>query len=55
MGRARRDGARETGPAIETHCRFIIWLVPVLDGFREAKGSSFANGSRASRCVCRIP
>ena len=33
MERARRDGARETGPALESHYRFIIWLVPVLDGF----------------------
>ena len=33
MGRARRDEARETGPALESHYRFIIWLVPVLDGF----------------------
>ena len=29
----RRDGARETGPALESHYRFIIWLVSVLDGF----------------------
>ena len=29
MERARRDGARETGPALEFHYRFITWLVPV--------------------------
>ena len=33
MGRATKDGARETGPALESHYRFIIWLVSVLDGF----------------------
>lgn len=31
--RQRRDRARETGPAIELHYRFIVWLVPTLDRF----------------------
>ena len=32
-----RDGARETGPALELHYRFILWLVPVLDRFPRAQ------------------
>ncbi len=27
------DGARETGPALESHYRFTLWLVPVPDRF----------------------
>ena len=32
-----RDGARETGPALELHYRFILWLVPTLDRFPRAQ------------------
>ena len=32
-GSAIRDGARETGPALEAWCRFLLWLVPVLERF----------------------
>ena len=32
-----RDGARETGPALELHYRFILWLVPTLDHFPRAQ------------------
>ena len=27
------NGARETGPALEAHYRFTLWLVPVLERF----------------------
>ena len=30
---AFRDRARETGPALEAHYRFLLWLVPAVDGF----------------------
>ena len=33
----RRDGARETGHALELHYRFILWLVPALDRFPRAQ------------------
>ena len=33
MDKAFRDRARETGPALEAHYRFIVWLVPTVDGF----------------------
>ena len=36
-GKASRDGARETGPALELHYRFILWLVPTLDRFPRAQ------------------
>ena len=28
-----RDGARETGPALESWYRFLLWLVPTLERF----------------------
>ena len=36
-GKRNRDGARETGPAVELHYRFILWLVPTLDRFPRAQ------------------
>ena len=30
MSGSTRDRTRETGPAIDTHYRFILWLVPTL-------------------------
>ena len=27
------DQARTTGPALEAHYRFILWLVPAVEGF----------------------
>ena len=32
-GLRQRDGARSTGAALESHYRFILWLVPVVDRF----------------------
>ena len=31
------DGARDTGPALELHYRFVLWLVPTLDRFPRAQ------------------
>ena len=28
-----RDGARDTGPALELHYRFVVWLIPALARF----------------------
>ena len=39
-----KDGARETGPALEAHYRFILWLVPVLE--RLPKSRKFLLGDR---------
>ncbi|MCY4319625.1 MAG: hypothetical protein OXE76_10670 [Alphaproteobacteria bacterium] len=32
-GENHGDGARATGPALEAHYRFTLWLVPVLERF----------------------
>ena len=37
-------GARETGPALEAHYRFVLWLVPVLDRF--PRSQKFLLGDR---------
>lgn len=40
----RIDGARETGPALESHYRFTLWLVPVLERF--PRSQKFLLGDR---------
>ena len=42
--RTNTNGARETGPALEAHYRFILWLVPVLERF--PRGQKFLLGDR---------
>ena len=32
-GGATRDGARDTGPALESWYRFLLWLVPAMERF----------------------
>ena len=32
-GAGGQAGARETGPALEAHYRFLLWLVPAVEGF----------------------
>ena len=43
-GENRGDGARETGPALEAHYRFVLWLVPVLERF--PRSQKFLLGDR---------
>ena len=38
------DSARETGPALEAHYRFTLWLVPVLE--RLSQSQKFLLGDR---------
>ena len=33
MQQTETDHARTTGPALEAHYRFVVWLVPVLERF----------------------
>ena len=47
-----RDGARETGPALELHYRFILWLVPTLDHFPRAQ--RFLLGDRIQRTALDV-
>lgn len=44
MDKAFRDRSRETGPALETHYRFIVWLVPTLERF--PRSQKFLLGDR---------
>ena len=38
------DRARETGPALEAHYRFILWLVPAVERF--PRSQKFLLGDR---------
>jgi hypothetical protein len=42
--KAGNDGARRTGPALETHYRFLLWLVPTVEKF--PKSQKFLLGDR---------
>ena len=37
-------GARETGPALESHYRFLLWLVPTVERF--PRSQKFLLGDR---------
>ena len=50
--RPRGDGSRETGPAIERHYQFILWLVPTLDRFPRAQ--RFLLGDRIQRAALDV-
>ena len=50
--RPRGDGARVTGPAIERHYQFIVWLVPTLDRFPRAQ--RFLLGDRIQRAALDV-
>ena len=39
-----RDHARETGPALESHYRFLLWLVPAVERF--PRSQKFLLGDR---------
>ena len=39
-----RDGARDTGPALENHYRFLLWLVPAVERF--PRSQKFLLGDR---------
>ena len=44
MDEPPRDRARETGPALEAHYRFLLWLVPAVERF--PRGQKFLLGDR---------
>ena len=46
-------GTRDTGPALELHYRFILWLVPALDRFPRAQ--RFLLGDRIRRTALDVP
>lgn len=41
------DPARETGPALETMCQFMIWLVPTVEKFPRSR--KFLLGDRIQK------
>ena len=49
MERTAEDGARGTGPALEAHYRFVVWLVPTLERFPRTQkfllGDRIQNGA----------
>ena len=49
---AFRDRARETGPALEAHYRFLLWLVPAVDGF--PRRQKFVLGDRIQRTALDV-
>ena len=46
------DRARETGPALEAHYRFLLWLVPAVDGFPHRQ--KFLLGDRIQRTALDV-
>ena len=42
--RVRADRSRETGPALESHFRFLLWLIPTVERF--PRGQKFLLGDR---------
>jgi hypothetical protein len=44
MGPAMTDHSRRTGPALEAHYQFLLWLVPAVDRF--PKAHKFVLGDR---------
>ena len=49
---AFRDRARETGPALEAHYQFLLWLVPAVDGF--PRRQKFLLGDRIQRTALDV-
>ena len=46
------DGARKTGPALESHYRFVLWLVPVLERF--PRSQKFLLGDRMQNAALDV-
>ncbi|MGO9004562.1 MAG: diversity-generating retroelement protein Avd [Beijerinckiaceae bacterium] len=44
MGTRALDNSRTTGPAVEAHFRFLLWLVPVVEKF--PRSQKFVLGDR---------
>lgn len=47
-----RDGARQTGPALEAHYRFLLWLVPAVEKF--PKSQKFLLGDRIQATALEV-
>ena len=51
-GTAAKDGARGTGPALESHYRFLLWLVPAVERF--PRSQKFLLGDRIQRTALDV-
>ena len=51
-GSAGKDGARGTGPALESHYRFLLWLVPAVERF--PRSQKFLLGDRIQRTALDV-
>ena len=51
-GSAGKDGARGTGPALESHYRFLLWLVPAVERF--PRSQKFLFGDRIQRTALDV-
>ena len=51
-GTAAKDGARGTGPALESHYRFLLWLVPAVERFPRSR--KFLLGDRIQRTALDV-
>lgn len=47
-----QDGARTTGPALEAHYRFLLWLVPAVERF--PRSQKFLLGDRMQRTALDV-
>ena len=47
-----QDGARTTGPALEAHYRFLLWLVPAVERF--PRSQKFLLGDRIQRTALDV-
>ena len=43
------DAARITGPALEAHFQFVLWLIPTVEKF--PRGQKFLLGDRIQTAV----
>ena len=51
-GTAAKDGTRGTGPALESHYRFLLWLVPAVERF--PRSQKFLLGDRIQRTALDV-
>ena len=51
-GVSRSDGARATGPALEAHYRFVLWVIPTVERF--PRSHKFLLGDRIQQTALDV-
>jgi hypothetical protein len=46
------DNARKTGPAVEAHFQFLMWLVPAVEKFPRTQKFLLGVTSKPLRSMC---